>query len=204
MNWSNPSGDMNELISIIVPVYNVEAYLPRCLQAISDQTYRNPEIILVDDGSTDRSGKLCEEFASKDARARVIHQPNAGLYAARNAGHDAAHGDYLFSPDADDYFHRDMLRLLHEAINRGDEYDLAICRMKRTERIDEDTSSCLSVSFTGKTRGELYQNLFKGKSDARYAVFMWNKLFRSQAIKGMRTRNYLSEDKDFMTLFLRK
>ena len=188
-----------ELISVIVPVYNVEKYLPRCLQAISEQTYRNLEIILVDDGSTDLSGKLCDEFATKDSRARVIHQPNAGLWAARNAGHDAAHGDYLFFPDADDYFHRDMLRILHEAINNGVGYNLAICRMKRTEHWDEDVSSCLSVPFTERTPGELYQNLFKGESDARYTVFMWNKLFRGRLIKEMRTRNFLSEDKDYMT-----
>ena len=78
------------LVSVIVPVYNVEGYLPRCLSAISEQTYHNLEIILVDDGSTDGSGAICDEFAGNDSRARVIHQPNTGLWAARNAGHDVA------------------------------------------------------------------------------------------------------------------
>ena len=102
------SGD---LISIIVPVYNTEQFLPRCLACIERQTYRNLEIILVDDGSTDRSGAICDEFARKDPRARVIHQENQGLWAARNAGQRVAMGDFLIFPDSDDYFHADMLRL---------------------------------------------------------------------------------------------
>ena len=100
------------MISVIVPVYNVEKYLPRCLQAISEQSYRDLEILLVDDGSTDSSGKLCDAFAASDSRAKVIHQQNTGLWAARNAGQDAAHGDFLFFPDADDYFHQDTLQIL--------------------------------------------------------------------------------------------
>ena len=75
-----------ELISVIVPVFNIENYLPRCLETIAAQTYQNLEIILVDDGSTDSSGKICDDFAVKDQRARVIHQSNSKLWAARNAG----------------------------------------------------------------------------------------------------------------------
>lgn len=85
-----------ELVSIIVPVYNIEEYLPRCLACIEMQTYWNLEIILVDDGSTDGSGKICDEFAVNEPRAHVIHHPeNRGAWAARNSGLDAAHGDYL-------------------------------------------------------------------------------------------------------------
>lgn len=86
-----------ELVSVIVPVYNIRDYLPRCLEAIASQTYRKLEIILVDDGSTDGSGRICEEYAARDSRAKVIHQENQGLLAARNTGQGAATGAYLFS-----------------------------------------------------------------------------------------------------------
>ncbi len=108
---------MEELVSVIVPVYNIEAYLPHCLECIEAQTYKNLEIVLVDDGSTDGSGRICDEFAAKDPRARVIHQPNTGCWAASNAGQDAATGEYLWFPDGDDYFHKDIIRLMYEAIN---------------------------------------------------------------------------------------
>lgn len=93
---------MKELVSIIVPVYNTGEYLIPCLQSLCDQSYKNLEIILVDDGSTDGSGAVCDEFARRDDRIRVIHQPNAGVSAARNAGLDAASGAYLTFVDADD------------------------------------------------------------------------------------------------------
>ena len=91
------------LISVIVPVYKVEQYLHRCVDSILAQTYTNLEIILIDDGSPDRSGEICDEYAAKDSRIRVIHQENAGVSAARNAGLDACTGDYLTFLDSDDY-----------------------------------------------------------------------------------------------------
>lgn len=192
------------LISVIVPVYNVERFLPRCLASISRQTYRHLEIILVDDGSTDRSGSLCEEFAAKDSRARVIHQPNTGLWAARNTGHDSAHGEYLFFPDADDYFHYDTLRLLFEAINSGNGYDLAICRKKKTDKDDEDVSSPICPTLLEINRDELFDDLFKNSSETRFSVYMWNKLFRSTLITDFRSNNYArAQDMDYMIrLFL--
>ena len=84
-----------ELISIVVSVYNVEAYLPKCLESVTRQTYDNLDIIILDDGSTDGSGALCDSFAAKDARARVVHQENQGLWAVRNRGQQEAMGDYL-------------------------------------------------------------------------------------------------------------
>ena len=195
---------MDSLISVIVPVFNIENYLPRCLRAIQEQTYQNLEIILVDDGSTDKSGEICEEFASKDPRVKVIHQPNTGLWAARNVGHDAAHGDFLFFPDGDDYFHQETLRLLYEAINSKNGYNLAICRMTRTWKDNEDVSSPVPLSLTEKSRDDLFQNLFGKEIQKQYALFMWNKLFRSTLIKGFRTNNFpRSQDKDYMIrLFL--
>lgn len=193
---------MNETISVIVPVFNVEAYLPRCLQAISEQTYTNLEIILVDDGSTDRSGILCDEFAAKDPRARVIHQPNTGLWAARNTGHDAAHGEYLFFPDGDDYFHRDMLRILYDAINQGGGYDLAICQRKRTQKQDENVSSPVHVQLAEINQDDLFKCLLKrhnGPWGNTFSHSVWNKLFRRRLIEFHRNEPYpVAQDRDYL------
>lgn len=91
------------LISVIIPVYNVEDYLRECVDSVINQTYKNLEIILVDDGSTDSSGKICDDYAEKDERIAVIHQKNGGLSAARNAGLDKSSGEYIYFLDSDDY-----------------------------------------------------------------------------------------------------
>ena len=100
------------LISVIVPVYNAEKYLRKCVASIRAQTYRNLEIILVDDGSCDRSGELCEAFALEDSRIVVIRKENGGVASARNAGLDAMHGDYVGFVDADDWIDPEMYEVL--------------------------------------------------------------------------------------------
>lgn len=103
-----------ELVSVIVPVYKVEQYLEKCVKSIQNQTYQNLEIILVDDGSPDKCGKMCDAFAKKDERIRVIHKPNGGLSDARNAGVPLATGKYLLFVDSDDYIE---LSLIEKAVN---------------------------------------------------------------------------------------
>lgn len=104
------------MISIIVPVYNVEAFLPKCIESLMNQTYTDIEIILVDDGSPDGCGKICDEYAARDTRIRVIHQANAGVSAARNVGLDVAKGEYIGFCDSDDFvspeMYSDMLRAI--------------------------------------------------------------------------------------------
>lgn len=100
------------MVSVIIPVYNVKEYLQRCIGSVLRQTYTDIEVILVDDGSTDGSGKLCDELRLEDGRIRVIHKPNGGLSSARNAGIEAASGDWLTFVDSDDSLHPDSLRLL--------------------------------------------------------------------------------------------
>ena len=117
---------MNKLISVIVPIYNVEKLLPRCIDSICAQTYQHLEIILVDDGSPDNCGKICDEYAKKDERIRVIHQENAGLAGARNAGILAATGEYLGFIDSDDHIAPDMYETLLKNIEEEDA-DIAIC-----------------------------------------------------------------------------
>lgn len=123
-----------ELISIIIPVYNIEKYLPRCLETIAAQSYRNLEIILVDDGSTDKSGEICDEYVEKDKRACVIHQRNQGLWAARNNGQRIAKGNYLMFVDGDDYMDLDAITTLYQAINHVKQYDIAIIDYKKTNQ----------------------------------------------------------------------
>lgn len=109
-----------EKISVIIPVYNIEAYLPRCLHSVLNQSYQNLEILLVDDGSTDSSKELCDAYAKKDSRIRVIHQKNRGLSAARNSGLDVASGHFLFFLDGDDFIKKHTLaKLLKTASETG-------------------------------------------------------------------------------------
>ena len=110
----------NKKISVIVPVYNMEKYLGRCVDSILAQTYGNIEVILVDDGSSDASPDICDRYAEADGRVRVIHKANGGLSSARNAGLDAATGDYIGFVDSDDYISPDMYRILAERLDGGD------------------------------------------------------------------------------------
>lgn len=103
---------IDELISIIVPVYNVEKYLVQCLNSICNQTYKNLQIILVDDGSEDLSGKICDEYQEKDKRIHVIHKKNEGLSEARNVGVQMAMGKYVGFVDSDDWIELDMYEIL--------------------------------------------------------------------------------------------
>ena len=119
-----------ELISVIVPVYKVEKYLRECVDSILAQTYTNLEIILVDDGSPDNCGKICDEYAQNDSRIKVIHQENGGLSAARNAGLDIATGKYIGFVDSDDYAELNMFEELHKRIIENNA-DLSICGVKK-------------------------------------------------------------------------
>lgn len=107
-----------KLISVIVPVYKTEAYLRQCVDSIRNQTYRNLEIILVDDGSPDGSGKLCEEMSLEDPRIRVIHKENGGLSSARNAGLDIMHGDFVSFVDSDDWILPSMYECMYKAMGK--------------------------------------------------------------------------------------
>ncbi len=121
---------MKDLISVIVPVYKTENYLCKCVDSILAQTYTNLEIILVDDGSPDNCGKICDEYAAKDSRVKVIHQKNGGLSAARNAGLDIATGEYIGFVDSDDYIAPDMYEKLYNALV-SNEADMSICNHQK-------------------------------------------------------------------------
>ena len=117
------------LISIVVPVYNVERYMERCFDALKNQTYKNIEIIAVDDGSEDRSGSICDRYASEDDRFKVIHRQNGGLSAARNSGIKRASGDYITFIDSDDSVTEDYIEYLYGLIQKYDA-DISICAIE--------------------------------------------------------------------------
>ena len=115
------------MITVIIPVYNVQDYLARCVDSVLSQSYRELEIILVDDGSTDGSGAMCDDYASRDNRIVVVHKANGGLSDARNAGLDVMRGDYVTFVDADDYIHPQFAQVLLDAITRSSA-QIAVCR----------------------------------------------------------------------------
>lgn len=117
------------LISVIIPIYKVEKFLDHCIQSILNQTYQNLEIILVDDGSPDGCGAICDSYASKDDRIKVIHKENGGLSSARNAGIDICHGDFIYCLDSDDYIAPAMLEILYESMTKADT-QLAFCNIQ--------------------------------------------------------------------------
>lgn len=131
-----------DLISVIVPVYKVEAYLDRCVQSIVNQTYQNLEIILVDDGSPDNCGAMCDAWAEKDSRIRVIHKANGGLSDARNAGMEIATGEFIAFVDSDDYIAVNMYEMLLNRLQE-DQSDVAVCN---ATLVFEDGSASCSIA----------------------------------------------------------
>ena len=162
----------NDLISIIIPVYNVEKYINKCLESVINQTYRNLEIILVDDGSEDKSGKICEEISIKDNRIRVIHKENGGLSDARNIGLDNSNGEYIAFIDSDDFIERDMIEFLYYNINKYDA-DISICSnyiFDEEECIDNSTKEIKVYN-----RLEILKEVLLDEKIRSYA---WNKMYK--------------------------
>ena len=172
---------MDALISVIIPVYRVEAYLHRCMDSVLAQTYENMEIILVDDGSDDGCPVICDAYAEQDGRVRVIHQKNAGLSGARNTGIEAAKGGYLAFVDSDDYLASDFLARLYEAcVKTGS--DMSVCRWEyvKGEAIPEKGSGETRI-FTGR---QMLANLYI--PDGAYFVVAWNKLYKRELFETIR------------------
>lgn len=172
---------MNPTITIIVPVYNVEAYVRKSLQSIADQTFTNWECIVVDDGSTDGSGAICDEFAARDPRFKVIHQQNKGLPGARNSGMDIAQGRYIGFIDSDDYIHPDMYKVLLEAIEKTDA-DLAISQVRMVNSMEEQFLPNPPLEFSVKTREQMFYHWFVEPFARRWMAMVWNKLYRRELI----------------------
>ena len=171
------------LISIIVPVYNVKNYLEKCLQSICGQTYKNLEIILIDDGSSDGSGELCDLFAQRDGRIKVIHQTNAGQSAARNRGLAVAQGEFLGFVDSDDWIEPDMYEFLYHLLkaNGENEADISICS-HYIETVVKTRVKHSSGQFSSFSREEAIRTLVE---DKRIRNYMWDKLYKRQLFAGI-------------------
>lgn len=170
---------MNDLISIIVPIFKVEEYLDECVQSIVNQTYRNLEIILVDDGSPDKCPQICDEWAQRDSRIRVIHKENGGLSDARNAGINVCTGEYISFVDSDDFIKPDMIEKLYSAATKMGA-DIVACGILTCEGDKCTAWGC--KDFVGCPK-EIYALLY---DDAAYPVAAWNKLYHKSCWKTLR------------------
>ena len=169
------------LISVIVPVYRVEQYLDRCLSSITEQTYRNLEIILVDDGSPDSSGAICDAWAAKDSRIRVIHKENAGAGAARNTALDMASGEIISMIDSDDYISPRMYQHLYSLME--EDVDIAECDILLTEQDDVPMDDGSSAQIRVCSREEAMELHIR---DEIFCQTPPNKLYRRSAIGDVR------------------
>ena len=174
-------------ISVIIPVYKVEPYLDACVSSVVGQTFSDLEILLVDDGSPDRCPELCDAWAKKDPRVRVIHQENGGLSVARNTGIGAAKGEFLAFVDSDDMLEPDALRRAWEA-QQACQADLVIFNLVY---VDEHNHPLPAPDFSGfrdeiLTADEVWQRYFALAEQKIYYVVAWNKLYRRELFKTLR------------------
>lgn len=191
-----------ELVSIIVPVYNVEKYLRRCIDSIINQTYRNIEIIIIDDGSTDNSGKICDEYAKRDNRIKIIHQQNKGVSSTRNNGIEHANGKYITFVDSDDFIERKMIETIYNKII-CENADIVICGVKS---IDEN-NNVINQSINTKENKFNNVNAIKVMLDEKlfYSV-CWAKLYKKKLFNNIKfnPKIRIAEDMDVLYRVLYK
>lgn len=171
---------MHPLVSIIVPIYNSEKYLERCIDSILSQEYTHFELLLMDDGSTDRSPQICDQFAAQDTRIKVIHKENSGVSDTRNKALDLAQGDYIQFLDSDDWITPDATKnFVHSAVSNG--CDLVVSAFYRV--IGDSFSPKSSIDKEGLlTRAEFADEMMDNPADFYYGV-LWNKLFKRNIIE---------------------
>ena len=174
----------DKLISIIVPVYNVKQYLSKCIDSIIDQTYKNIEILLIDDGSIDTSERICDEYAKKDDRIIVIHKENGGLSSARNVGLDKANGELVCFVDSDDYLEPDMIEKLKHNMKKFDS-DISVCNFynekKGVSKVKLIKDSSIEFVCSEKEKFINMQNKYNP-----LMCYAWNKLYKKELFNQVR------------------
>lgn len=180
---------MNDFVSIIVPIYNVEKYIDRCIKSILAQTYDKLEIILVDDGSPDRCAEICDEYSEKDSRIIVIHKENGGLSSARNMGLKIAKGDYISFVDSDDYINIKMIEhMRNTAVNSAS--DIVICDYKNVyedeKACNEDLKDFNADEIIEIEKYEAQMAYFKNNEERKRFVVVWNKLYKRELFEDIR------------------
>lgn len=163
------------LISIIIPVYKVEKYLEKCIQSLINQTYENLQIILVDDGSPDNCGKICDEYAKKDHRIEVIHKSNGGLSDARNKGLEIAKGEYIGFIDSDDYIESDMYEVLYNLLKQYNA-DVSICNFYTVSQ----GKIAIKNAENGIKEYNRIEILKEVLLDNNIQSYAWNKLYKKE------------------------
>lgn len=171
---------MKELISVIVPVYNCEKYIEICIKSVLQQTYTNLELVLVDDGSTDGSGDVCDQYAVQDTRVKVIHKENGGVSSARNRGIEDAIGDWYSFVDADDFLDKDMYAVLM-AFQGRTKAEIVQCGYRRVENGQELYSADSGQEYVLETEVAL-KYLIEG---SLFSNALWTKLFSKKVIEGI-------------------
>lgn len=171
---------MDELISVIIPVYNAASYIGRCVKSIQNQTYTNFELILVNDGSTDNSLEICKTLASQDERIVVLNRPNGGASAARNMGLAHMSGQYIVFADSDDYVSPSYLENLYRAAKQGD-YDIVQCNLESTFDMDKRLEKVLYRQTDVK---EVTKK--QALNERKYKVSVWGKIYCSHIFKDFR------------------
>lgn len=183
------------LISVIIPAYNVDKYLGRCLDSIRCQSYKDIEIIVIDDGSTDGTAKICDDYAGKDNRIKVVHKKNEGVAEARNDALDLAGGSMIAFSDADDHYEPDMIKMLYDAMISHDA-DMAACGYyeEYPDHIDEHGTGKGVVVYDRKSAYEDYL-----KMGGRIGSGLWNKLIRAKVLEDLRFKPYrMGEDVELL------
>lgn len=191
---------MKPKVSVIIPVYKVEKYIHRCIDSVLDQTLRDIEVILVDDGSPDNCGVICDEYASKDARVKVIHKENAGVSSARNSGLQIATGEYIGFVDSDDYISETMFEFMYRQAVLADA-EMSICHFTVTDG-KHDSLSHQTEYADGKIIRFNPIKAFEVIADFSLPVqvAVWNKIYKRKLIQGLLfdTNKRMAEDLEFL------
>ncbi|MBT2678822.1 glycosyltransferase [Bacillus sp. ISL-35] len=184
------------MITIIIPIYNSQRYLDKCLDSVINQSFSDIEIILVNDGSSDESGKICDEYKQKDSRIKVIHKENGGVSSARNVGLKMATGDFIGFVDSDDYINKEMFKVLFNDIKEND-CDVSICNwyyeIDGELRLDKTMLKDYKVLNNISAIEELLKDSFKG--------FLCNKLFKKELFSNVKFEHDLTMCEDYLAVY---
>lgn len=190
---------MNSKISIIVPIYNTERYLEECIESIVSQTYKNIEIILIDDGSTDKSGQICDKYSKKDSRIKIIHQENKGIGQTRNVGLQYATGEYIGWVDSDDIISNNMYEVLLKNMIKEDA-QISCCNYKKIKNKLEDFCEMEKEDIEVKNE-KVVKDMIRGE----ITCFLWDKLFKRELFNDIKFTNHkVGEDFVVNTTILSK
>lgn len=189
-------------VSVIVPVYNVKDYVDECINSIVSQSYKDIEIIIVDDGSKDGSGERCDEWATKDSRIVVLHQKNMGLSEARNTGLDVASGEYITFIDSDDYYEVDALQTLVYNAEKNNA-DMVVCKGKRVSENGKQSISEEVIDYSDSFIDE--ETFWRRYINDMYYIVVWSKLYRRDVFSDIRFPvGEINEDEAILWMVLSK